>query len=77
MLLWKLRYEAHLAPLFLSLFVALALAGCAVGPDYLRPELSAPSVEFKQAAGWKSAAPADTALRGDWWTLYDDPELDR
>jgi len=58
-----------------SLFVALALAGCAVGPDYLRPT-SAPSVEFKQAAGWKSAAPADTALRGDWWTLYDDPELD-
>ncbi len=57
------------------LFAALAMAGCAVGPDYLRPQ-SAPSAEFKQAAGWKAAAPADTALRGDWWKLYGDAELD-
>lgn len=71
---WKLRYEAHLAPLFVPVRCP--------GFGRLRrwPGLPAankrPSVEFKQAAGWKSAAPADTALRGDWWTLYDDPELD-
>ena len=58
-----------------ALALALLLAGCAVGPDYQRPH-SAPSTEFKQAAGWKAAAPADTALRGDWWTLYGDAELD-
>ncbi|WP_068826973.1 efflux transporter outer membrane subunit [Pseudomonas sp. BMS12] len=57
-----------------TFLLALTLAGCAVGPDYLRPA-SAPSAEFKQAAGWKSAAPADTALRTDWWTFYDDAEL--
>ncbi|MGL4315158.1 MAG: efflux transporter outer membrane subunit [Pseudomonas sp.] len=63
-----------LRPLYLAIAV-LTLSACAVGPDYLRPD-SAPSAQFKQAAGWKGAAPADTALRGDWWTLYGDAELD-
>lgn len=64
-----------ISPRISLLFAALVMAGCAVGPDYLRPD-NAPSAEFKQAAGWKSAAPADTALRGDWWKLYGDAELD-
>ncbi|MGZ6038614.1 MAG: efflux transporter outer membrane subunit [Phenylobacterium sp.] len=51
-----------------------ALAGCAVGPNYVRP--SAPlSPTFKEAAGWSPAAPADTLDRGDWWTLFGDPIL--
>lgn len=58
----------------LPLLFATLISGCAVGPDYLRPH-SAPAVEFKQAAGWKAAEPADTDLRGDWWTLYGDSEL--
>ncbi|MEO4046498.1 efflux transporter outer membrane subunit [Pseudomonas sp. CAU 1711] len=65
----------HALPRLSFLLAALMLAGCAVGPDYLRPT-SAPAVEFKQAAGWKSAAPADTQLRDDWWKLYGDAELD-
>ncbi|MBX9753232.1 MAG: efflux transporter outer membrane subunit [Pseudomonadaceae bacterium] len=54
--------------------VVLLLGGCAVGPDYQRPE-SAVSKQFKQAAGWKTAAPADTVLRSAWWELYGDSEL--
>jgi NodT family efflux transporter outer membrane factor (OMF) lipoprotein len=51
-----------------------ALAGCAVGPNYVRP--SAPlSPTFKEADGWSAAAPADTLDRGDWWTLFGDPIL--
>jgi NodT family efflux transporter outer membrane factor (OMF) lipoprotein len=50
------------------------LAGCAVGPNYVRP--SAPlSPTFKEAAGWSPAAPADTLDRGDWWALFNDPTL--
>lgn len=51
------------------------LGGCALGPDYQRPELAAP-LQFKQVEGWKAATPADERLRGDWWTLYGDAELD-
>jgi NodT family efflux transporter outer membrane factor (OMF) lipoprotein len=65
-------------PLFrstaLGVLSAAALAGCAVGPNYVRP--SAPiSPTFKEAAGWSPAAPADTLDRGDWWTLFGDPDL--
>lgn len=63
-----------LGPLYLAIAV-LTLSACAVGPDYQRPD-SAQSAHFKQAEGWKGAAPADTALRGDWWKLYGDAELD-
>jgi NodT family efflux transporter outer membrane factor (OMF) lipoprotein len=60
----------HLIPL-----VALALAGCMVGPDYVRP--SAPtSAAYKEAPqGWKVAQPADHTPRGNWWEAYDDPTL--
>ncbi len=54
--------------------VAIAvLAGCAVGPDYKRPELALP-------ADYAASAPADSvnapaAIPGDWWKLYNDQQL--
>ncbi|MGP0172553.1 efflux transporter outer membrane subunit [Pseudomonas sp. NCHU5208] len=51
------------------------LAGCALGPDYQRPELAVPA-QFKQVDGWKTASPADALERGAWWQLYGDAELD-
>ncbi|WP_225773641.1 efflux transporter outer membrane subunit [Pseudomonas sp. Marseille-Q5115] len=51
------------------------LAGCAVGPDYQRPSLQTPA-QFKQAEGWRQAAPADDQARGAWWGIYQDPQLD-
>lgn len=58
-----------------SLFVLLgALAGCALGPDYQRPELAVPA-QFKQVEGWTPAKPADALERGAWWELYGDAEL--
>ncbi|WP_175735400.1 efflux transporter outer membrane subunit [Burkholderia ambifaria] len=65
-------------PLSAAVAVATAvlLAGCAVGPDYHRPDTSIPAA-FKEApAGWKVAQPADRADRGPWWSVYDDPQLD-
>lgn len=53
--------------------LALA-AGCAVGPDYRRPEVAMPAA-FKEAAGWKQAAPSDAERRGPWWEVFDDPVL--
>jgi NodT family efflux transporter outer membrane factor (OMF) lipoprotein len=58
------------------IFLTLALAGCAVGPTYQRPDVETP-VAFKQGQGeWVRAAPADLLERGPWWSLFDDPVLD-
>ena len=55
----------------------LALAGCAVGPRYSRPPAPVPS-EFKETPpNWKQAQPSDQVLRGNWWEVYQDPELNR
>ncbi len=67
--------RAPFARTLVSLLLAGVLGGCALGPDYQRPELTAPA-QFKQVAGWKSAAPADVLERGNWWALYGDTELD-
>ncbi|HTX65788.1 MAG TPA: efflux transporter outer membrane subunit [Opitutaceae bacterium] len=54
--------------------LAALLGGCAAGPSYHRPEAAAPAA-FKEAAGWKAAAPAEAAPRGPWWEAFGDPEL--
>ncbi|WP_407935165.1 efflux transporter outer membrane subunit [Cupriavidus plantarum] len=62
---------------------ALLLAGCAVGPDYKRPDAPTPAA-FKEASAdmpawtgdWKTAEPRDQAARTDWWRVFSDPDLD-
>ena len=61
----------------LCAFAAFLLTGCAVGPDYQRPDLELPQ-------NWRLAAPADaasarpaTGVGERWWTFYADPVLDR
>ncbi|WP_395666009.1 efflux transporter outer membrane subunit [Methylocella sp.] len=51
-----------------------ALAGCAVGPDYTRPDAPTPAA-FKEMKGWKRATPLDDMPRGDWWKPFRDPKL--
>jgi NodT family efflux transporter outer membrane factor (OMF) lipoprotein len=63
--------------LILAVAAALAtvLAGCAVGPDYQRPAAQIPASYKEAAPGWKVAQPADQQDRGDWWSIYEDPQL--
>ena len=64
--------------IFLALTVsAFALAACAVGPDYRQPELDIPAA-WKEAPppGWKIAQPQDMVDRGEWWKIYNEPQLD-
>jgi multidrug efflux system outer membrane protein len=52
----------------------MLLAGCAVGPDYHRPSADvAPA--WQPAEPWHEAAPGDSALKGRWWELFEDPAL--
>ena len=60
----------------------LILSGCTVGPKYTLPSVpSAPEFKepgpeaFKEMAGWKTAQPGDQALRGKWWELFQDQQL--
>jgi NodT family efflux transporter outer membrane factor (OMF) lipoprotein len=74
------NYSVYLSLLLLAL---CGFTGCNVGPKYLRPVVPAPPA-FKeldtQRAGdgstWKTAKPQDGALRGKWWEIYQEPELD-
>lgn len=59
----------------LALLALLAsVAGCAVGPDYRRPDVAIP-VAYKETGEWKPAEPKDSAPRGNWWEIYGDAEL--
>ena len=54
--------------------IALFLAGCTVGPKYVRPSVDAPS-KYKEADNFKLAKPADQSAKGKWWEVYEDPQL--
>ena len=54
----------------------LLVTACSVGPDYSTPTAPTPvAVTYKEQKGWKQAQPNDTALRGKWWEIYHDPQL--
>ncbi len=73
----KTRTRIKRLRLYAAGLLALALlGGCAVGPDYQRPAVDV-GTSYKESEGWIRAVPRDAALRGDWWKLYEDPELDR
>jgi outer membrane protein TolC len=47
-----------------------------VGPDYHRPAAIL-SLHYKELAGWVPARPADIDPKGAWWTIYNDPLLNK
>jgi NodT family efflux transporter outer membrane factor (OMF) lipoprotein len=63
--------------------ISLFVAGCSVGPKYMRPTVqNAPAYkESSQPAAtesstWRTAQPSDGAMRGKWWRVFRDPQLD-
>ena len=50
-------------------------SGCAVGPDYKRPELTLPAA-YPEANRDSTSEAAEETIASDWWTLYGDTELD-
>jgi NodT family efflux transporter outer membrane factor (OMF) lipoprotein len=73
-----------------ALFVLGLLAGCKpVGPNYNRPGYTAPPAYKETGAtavvpppnppggGWQPASPSDGMLRGKWWEIYQDPQLNQ
>jgi NodT family efflux transporter outer membrane factor (OMF) lipoprotein len=62
----------------------LLLSGCTVGPHYSKPATPAPPA-FKESApsaysaglpgSWQPANPQDATLKGKWWEMFNEPEL--
>ena len=70
--------------------VSVLLTGCKpVGPDYKRPAYTAPAAYKEtgapsvvpppnpQGGSWTPATPSDGMLKGKWWEIYQDPQLNR
>lgn len=67
---WKTRWvEVLLAA------AVLQFSGCTVGPNYHQPAVQAPPA-YKEVGNWKPAQPNDQNLGGNWWTIFQDPQLD-
>jgi NodT family efflux transporter outer membrane factor (OMF) lipoprotein len=67
-----------------AVFCTLLLGGCDVGPRYVAPDDPAPSA-FKEGSdqvpgvlstgSWQPADPQDAVLKGTWWEMFHEPEL--
>jgi NodT family efflux transporter outer membrane factor (OMF) lipoprotein len=75
-----------------SCLIAGVLSGCKpVGPDYKRPVYVTPPIYKETGAatvtvpappsptggGWQPASPSDGMLKGKWWEIYNDPQLNK
>ena len=61
---------------------SLLFTSCTVGPKYTKPNLPAapaygekPPASFLESPDWKTAQPNDSVMRGDWWAVFNEPEL--
>jgi NodT family efflux transporter outer membrane factor (OMF) lipoprotein len=67
-----------------ALILVLLIAGCTVGPKYVKPAVpttatykeEAPA-SFKETDQWQPARPGDQTSRGSWWEIFGDPELNK
>lgn len=75
--------RTHAAGIAIATLALVTLAGCRVGPKYhppAPPHATAPNykestVNFQDQPGWKVASPQDAMLRGNWWEIFHEPEL--
>jgi NodT family efflux transporter outer membrane factor (OMF) lipoprotein len=65
-----------------SVVLLFMLSGCVVGPKYHPPADKVDAsvykespTQFPQSEGWKVAQPSDAMIRGKWWEIFNDPEL--
>jgi NodT family efflux transporter outer membrane factor (OMF) lipoprotein len=81
-LLSAVRYALTGIVALLLLLVIFALESCTVGPKYVKPSAPTPAAykeqppaSYQGAEQWQPAKPSDHASRGDWWEIFNDPQL--
>jgi NodT family efflux transporter outer membrane factor (OMF) lipoprotein len=65
-------FRLRMAPILSLGF--LLIGGCSVGPKYSKPTTQIPPA-YKENANWKTAQPSDQAQKGNWWEIFQDPQL--
>jgi NodT family efflux transporter outer membrane factor (OMF) lipoprotein len=73
-LMWIARRLQICCRMVLLAIAAFQLSGCTVGPNYRRPAAEVPAT-YKEVGDWKPAQPNDQSLSGNWWEIFQDPQL--
>jgi NodT family efflux transporter outer membrane factor (OMF) lipoprotein len=69
----------HAVALALAGMALLAVTGCWPGSNYQKPQMTAPDA-YKEAVpsgDWKVSNPQDAMLRGKWWEIFNESELNQ
>ena len=64
----------HFRILSVTLIALVLFKGCDKAPKYTKPTVATPPA-FKETDGWKFAHPSDAVIRGKWWEMFNDPQL--
>jgi outer membrane protein, multidrug efflux system len=59
-----------------SLCLLMGISACSFAPPYKVPDSPPPTTVYKEAGDWKPAEPADSQVRGTWWVIFRDADLD-
>ncbi|CAN7656973.1 efflux transporter outer membrane subunit [Paraburkholderia terricola] len=60
----------------LAALLCFALVGCAVGPDFERPQTTTPAVFDRTQSAQASSKAIESEFSAQWWMLFNDPILD-
>ena len=65
-----------------TLIALILFKGCDKAPKYAKPTVATPPAykeiapdAFKETDDWKFAHPSDATIRGKWWEMFNDPQL--
>ena len=74
--------SSHFQILAVTLIGLILFKGCDKAPKYAKPSVPTPPSykevmpeNFKETDDWKFAKPKDDAIRGKWWEMFNDPQL--
>jgi NodT family efflux transporter outer membrane factor (OMF) lipoprotein len=89
---WRGLIASRVGAAIAALVTLSILTGCKpVGPDYKRPVYVTPPIYKETGAsnvtvppppppsggGWQPASPSDGMIKGKWWEVYNDPQLNK
>ncbi|HEY6215036.1 MAG TPA: efflux transporter outer membrane subunit, partial [Pyrinomonadaceae bacterium] len=74
--------RSHFQILGISLLGLFLFKSCDKAPKYAKPSVATPAAYkeippdfFKETKDWKFANPSDAAIRGKWWEMFNDTQL--